>query len=178
MYDSVCVTSVLRITTLDVATSHLDTPWTNIPSSMWTVIEMNLGIICACLPTFRQMLSVLFPRLFDGLRRTVYGADTSTNGSRARGRKKDHISGPSLSEEASNYAAGWTKMPNSSLQYVGKPRAPNRAQTPKDGTDVSSLIRMTTHGSEQYTRSDISGSRGVNIELDPTESRPRSVVNE
>ncbi|KAI9746845.1 MAG: hypothetical protein M1835_002358 [Candelina submexicana] len=30
---------------------------------MWTVIEANVGIICACLPALSKPLAVLFPRL-------------------------------------------------------------------------------------------------------------------
>ena len=74
---SVCVTSILRITTLDVATSHLDTPWTNIGSSMWTVIESNLGIICACLPPLWRPLSVAFPRVFGRFNRATSAKQSS-----------------------------------------------------------------------------------------------------
>lgn len=45
------------MTTLDTATSHLDMSWDGM-YIMWTVIESNLGIICACLATLRQLLTV------------------------------------------------------------------------------------------------------------------------
>ncbi|KXL44239.1 MAG: hypothetical protein FE78DRAFT_120685, partial [Acidomyces sp. 'richmondensis'] len=60
----VCVTSILRITTLNLATSHTDTMWQSINSSMWTIIESNLGIICASMPALKRPLSALFPWLF------------------------------------------------------------------------------------------------------------------
>ncbi|PLB50436.1 hypothetical protein P170DRAFT_381115, partial [Aspergillus steynii IBT 23096] len=60
----VCITSILRITTLDIATSYLDITWNSIDSSKWTVIESNLGIISACLPALRRPLAFLSPRLF------------------------------------------------------------------------------------------------------------------
>lgn len=56
----VCITSVLRITTLNIATSYKDITWDSIPSSMWTVIESNLGVICACLPALRRPLLFAF----------------------------------------------------------------------------------------------------------------------
>ncbi|RHZ62446.1 putative plasma membrane protein Pth11-like [Aspergillus thermomutatus] len=68
-----CITSILRITTLNVATNHLDTTWNSIGSSMWTVIESNLGIICACLPALRRPLSFFFPRLFSRLHKSSAG---------------------------------------------------------------------------------------------------------
>jgi hypothetical protein len=75
---SVCVTSILRITTLNIATSHKDTMWNSIPSSMWTVIESNLGIICASMPALKRPISVIFPSLFARVKGTVTGGKKST----------------------------------------------------------------------------------------------------
>jgi len=33
-------------------------------ATMWTVLEANIAIICACLPMSRILLATLFPRLF------------------------------------------------------------------------------------------------------------------
>lgn len=41
---------------------------------MWSFIEMNMGIICACLPTLQPLVSRMFPRLA-----------SSSNQTRARG---------------------------------------------------------------------------------------------
>ncbi|KAJ9617141.1 hypothetical protein H2200_000862 [Cladophialophora chaetospira] len=59
----VCITSILRFTTLNIATAHTDVMWQSIPSSMWTVIEYNLGIIAASIPALRRPLAEMFPRL-------------------------------------------------------------------------------------------------------------------
>ena len=37
--------------------------WQSIGSSMWTVIEYNLGITTACLPALRRPLAALFPAI-------------------------------------------------------------------------------------------------------------------
>ncbi len=37
-----------------------------IPRGVWTLIEANTGIICACLPMLKQPLMILFPRIFRG----------------------------------------------------------------------------------------------------------------
>jgi hypothetical protein len=60
---SVCVTSILRVTTLNVATAQTDIMWESIGSSMWTVIESNLGIIVACMPALRRPVMMFFPLL-------------------------------------------------------------------------------------------------------------------
>ena len=33
-------------------------------ATMWTVLEANIAIICACLPLSRVLLATLFPRIF------------------------------------------------------------------------------------------------------------------
>lgn len=82
---SVCVTSILRTvavsqtsTGLDQSCKHLenlklgDRTLTGtkigdfIPRSVWTLVECNMGIICACLPMMRRPLSFAFPWLFKG----------------------------------------------------------------------------------------------------------------
>ncbi|KAK3382091.1 integral membrane protein [Lasiosphaeria ovina] len=57
------VTSILRMQTLSFSTTSPDITW-DIDSSIWTMIEENLAIICACLPVCRLPLSYIFPTHF------------------------------------------------------------------------------------------------------------------
>ncbi|ORY55910.1 uncharacterized protein BCR38DRAFT_461870 [Pseudomassariella vexata] len=59
----VTVTSVLRMTTLKTSTTSPDVTY-DIASTLWTIIEDNLAIVCACLPMCRLPLAYLFPSLF------------------------------------------------------------------------------------------------------------------
>ncbi|KAI9048467.1 hypothetical protein LZ554_007302 [Drepanopeziza brunnea f. sp. 'monogermtubi'] len=59
----VVVTSILRMRTLESSTKTPDTTY-NILSSLWTMIEPNVAIICACLPMCRLPLTLLFPSIF------------------------------------------------------------------------------------------------------------------
>ncbi|RLL97479.1 hypothetical protein CFD26_106816 [Aspergillus turcosus] len=95
-----CITSVLRITTLNVATNHLDTTWNSIGSSMWTIIESNLGIICACLPALRRPLSFFFPRIFSKLHKSSAGAGSHGNPSLPVDSTPKKIEGWSVLDEA------------------------------------------------------------------------------
>ncbi|KAL7789388.1 putative PTH11-type G-protein coupled receptor protein [Trichoderma ceciliae] len=61
----VTVTSILRATTLDFSTTSPDTTF-DISSTLWTIIEENVAIICACLPMCRIVLAFLFPKIFGG----------------------------------------------------------------------------------------------------------------
>ncbi|KAI3336280.1 hypothetical protein HD806DRAFT_125 [Xylariaceae sp. AK1471] len=58
----VVITSCLRATTLDIQAKSPD-PLYDVASTMWTIIEMSVAIICACLPQIRPLVVKLFPRL-------------------------------------------------------------------------------------------------------------------
>ncbi|OGE50345.1 hypothetical protein PENARI_c017G11866 [Penicillium arizonense] len=60
----VCVTSILRTVAVSQTSTGLDQSWDFIPRSTWTLVECNMGIICACLPLLRRPLSFIFPWLF------------------------------------------------------------------------------------------------------------------
>ncbi|KUL82870.1 hypothetical protein ZTR_09017 [Talaromyces verruculosus] len=88
-FSLVCITSILRITTLDLATSHLDVTWNSLGSSMWTVIEANLGIFCASLPAFRPALASFFPTFFGRNRATAYYESSQSRPIYYRGTKSN-----------------------------------------------------------------------------------------
>lgn len=56
------ITSCLRVTTIDLQATSPD-PLYDIASTMWTIIEMNVAIVCACLPQIRPLIVKWFPRL-------------------------------------------------------------------------------------------------------------------
>ncbi len=67
---SVCIASVVRLTAVYSATFHHQ----NDPSiAIWSTVEVNIGIICACLPSFRHPLAQLWPRILDVKRRLNSG---------------------------------------------------------------------------------------------------------
>ena len=61
---SVCATTIIRTTTLAASAESPDPTWGVIPATIWSVVEANTGTICACLPTLKKPISLLFPRLF------------------------------------------------------------------------------------------------------------------
>ncbi|KAI8627300.1 hypothetical protein F5Y19DRAFT_486886 [Xylariaceae sp. FL1651] len=58
----VVITSCLRTTTLDLQATTPD-PLYDVASTMWTIIEMSVAIICACLPQIRPLVVKVFPKL-------------------------------------------------------------------------------------------------------------------
>lgn len=61
---STCVISIVRLFTLRSAVNTTDATWDNVPTSYWTVVELNCGILCACLPTLRPFLRRVLPSVF------------------------------------------------------------------------------------------------------------------
>ncbi|KAM0437788.1 hypothetical protein ACHAPT_002153 [Fusarium lateritium] len=63
----VTVTSIMRATTLRFSTTSPNTTY-DITSTLWTMIEENVAIICACLPMCRMPLTLFFPSWFAGIK--------------------------------------------------------------------------------------------------------------
>ncbi|PTB35551.1 uncharacterized protein TrAFT101_009408 [Trichoderma asperellum] len=83
----VVITSCLRVTTLDVFATSSDNTY-DIANVMWTIIEPNVAILCACLPTLRQLVVKLFPALGSKNSANRYGTpgyDSNGYGSKSRG---------------------------------------------------------------------------------------------
>ncbi|KAI1499600.1 integral membrane protein [Biscogniauxia marginata] len=78
----VTVTSILRMQTLNFSSTSPDTTY-DITSSIWTVIEENVAILCACLPMCKGPLSLLFPSVFKPTPRNVSKKSSTGNSSRS-----------------------------------------------------------------------------------------------
>lgn len=88
---SVCITSVLRMTTLNASSKSQDLTAGRLNSTIWTTIEANTGIICACLPMLKAPLAVFFPRLFP---RGSYHADYPRGSTSGRQGLRSHRMSP------------------------------------------------------------------------------------
>ncbi|THC99528.1 hypothetical protein EYZ11_000988 [Aspergillus tanneri] len=146
----VCITSILRITTLDIATSHLDITWNSIGSSMWTVIESNLGIICACLPALRRPLAFVCPRLFGKLDRSAFHVVRRYEPPQRGSRSKTIDSGP-------NKSTGWSLLDELTTRSTvregeqGGVGASQKETVSDPGVEnQTNRIRMSTYVSVRY----------------------------
>ncbi|KAL9574907.1 hypothetical protein ACKAV7_000904 [Fusarium commune] len=79
----VIVTSIVRMTTLDLATKTLDTTF-DISSTMWTIIEQNLVIICTCLPMCRIPIAIIIPSCFSSSNKSSHSVSQRIDGSRGQ----------------------------------------------------------------------------------------------
>ena len=63
---SVTVVSIIRVKALITLGRSSNMTWDNYPVALWSTIEMNVGIMCICMPTLRLMLVRFFPKLGGG----------------------------------------------------------------------------------------------------------------
>ncbi|KAF2167882.1 hypothetical protein M409DRAFT_65944 [Zasmidium cellare ATCC 36951] len=58
-----CVISILRLQSLYVISKSTDVSWDNPMAAIWSSMEVNVGIICSCIPTLKGLLTRMFPSL-------------------------------------------------------------------------------------------------------------------
>ncbi|EGE85629.1 integral membrane protein [Blastomyces dermatitidis ATCC 18188] len=127
----VCITSIIRTTVIAKGSEVYDITWSPIPVSIWSTIEINTGIICACLPMIRQPLSILFPSLFSSSERSGSKQPSSRANNlrnRSQGRRTGEHSIPT------NSSTPWARHSREEPVYMTaiKPRKdgiPNRTES-------------------------------------------------
>lgn len=77
---SVCVTSFLRFRYIYVLAISEDITWDNVDSATWSSIEINVAIICACLPTLKPLITSFAPCLLSSPRSCSLSLGTPSNG--------------------------------------------------------------------------------------------------
>jgi hypothetical protein len=68
---SVTVVSCLRLRSLVNFASSSNPTWDQTEAINWSNIEINVGIICACMPTIRVILVRIFPRIMGTTKNTT-----------------------------------------------------------------------------------------------------------
>ncbi|KAL4886330.1 hypothetical protein BJY04DRAFT_213857 [Aspergillus karnatakaensis] len=80
----VCVTSICRLVALKTIADSSDPTYDNIGAATWSAIECNTGIICACLPTLRPLISRIIPQLLSSLTASRHALHSPRNRSRSK----------------------------------------------------------------------------------------------
>ncbi|KAL6246787.1 hypothetical protein RBB50_006094 [Rhinocladiella similis] len=65
-----CITSILRLHALYITSISTDLTYDNVDAATWSAAELNVGIMCACIPAIRPVISLIFPRLLTSTRRS------------------------------------------------------------------------------------------------------------
>lgn len=141
--------SIVRLQALVTFAKSSNATYDNFPVSLWSTVEINVGIMCTCMPTLRLLLVRLFPTLGSG---SSYGKAYHYN-SGAGGQmpsSRMHISqrhGMTNLTSTSNHAA--SVEANSSVETVpAKELGIVRHQTfaVQYDDDETSLVQMRAMG--------------------------------
>ena len=62
---SITIISILRMQSLVYFAKSSNPTWDQWPIALWSTIEINVGVICTCLPSIRLILVRLFPGVLD-----------------------------------------------------------------------------------------------------------------
>lgn len=58
-----CIVSILRLHSLYVVSKTTDLTWDNPMPAIWSSTELNVAILCSCLPTLKGLISRIWPKL-------------------------------------------------------------------------------------------------------------------
>ncbi|KAK6499471.1 hypothetical protein TWF506_004101 [Arthrobotrys conoides] len=60
----ICIVSILRLRFLIILSKSMDPTWDQPATAYWSAIEMNISIVCACLPALKPLVSLVAPSIF------------------------------------------------------------------------------------------------------------------
>ncbi|KAF7714954.1 Uncharacterized protein PECH_007797 [Penicillium ucsense] len=113
----VAVTSILRMQTLDFSSTSPDTTY-DLTSSMWTIVEENIAIICACLPMMWVPLASLFPSCLSISRNTEGSMSLSARTPKASRASQSQRHWQSHSDSQDNRSSNHLVTPDDSRYRV------------------------------------------------------------
>lgn len=61
---SACITSIVRLKYLSTFENSTDLTWENTDILVWSILEIEVTVICACLPTLRPLFVEIIPGVF------------------------------------------------------------------------------------------------------------------
>ncbi|QUC19584.1 uncharacterized protein UV8b_03825 [Ustilaginoidea virens] len=59
----VTVVSILRLSSIYLTSASINITWDYLPLALWSTVEINVGIICTCLPTLRLIFMSISPKV-------------------------------------------------------------------------------------------------------------------
>ena len=146
-----CIISILRLQSLFVFRQTTDLSYNNPLTAIWSNLELNIGILCSCLPTLKALVSRSFPRALG----SSYHRDSS-RGHQRRGRanladpesdnNKDNIG---VSCGGSSHRSPTDKIPHSSsFAFDALGRGPGR----EPATQMTTICNDPRERSKQNER--------------------------
>ncbi|KAK4252367.1 integral membrane protein [Corynascus novoguineensis] len=154
------ITSCLRVTTLDLFAKSPDNTY-NIDNVMWTIVEPNVAVICACLPILRPLVVGLIPGLGSsrGYGGTYSARAYGTSKSRTNVTQRSQSKPDSTSARHDWMELGGVKSHGENLATIRRPSSHTGSEesilrgTPAPPKDPSAPgIQKTVEYSIQYSK--------------------------
>lgn len=77
-FSSVLLVSICRLQSLIQFSNSQNITWDYVAASYWSILEMDIGIICACMPAVRSLLLRSFPNMMStGTKKSTSGGWSS-----------------------------------------------------------------------------------------------------
>ncbi|KAK4203457.1 hypothetical protein QBC40DRAFT_24205 [Triangularia verruculosa] len=147
----VCGVSTMRMVTAWTGANQTDISWHYVTNLIWCIVEMDIGIVCACLPSLRAFFKQFFPNMFvfsaafeERLTATLTfrrGRELSSQPQRLESRSTEPANQSESGQRGADQRAWWRR----------KAAAPDVEQADqKQVTDESSVqvVEKATEGSE------------------------------
>ncbi|GAB7348645.1 hypothetical protein MBLNU459_g7015t1 [Dothideomycetes sp. NU459] len=135
----VVLTSALRLKSLYTISISKDVTWDNGGAAAWSSLELNVGIICASLPTLRKTISKFFPRVF-------------SNNSNS-GPSRPYVYGTTVGTSTGNRKSGFPRWPVATEASAWADQVPITA--PENGKNNITQIEMTARDSNSESDLDL-----------------------
>lgn len=121
-----CITSIIRTSHISAFGDPVDPSWDNIDTSIWSLIENSVAVICAALPALRPLLSRYVPILFGTISanrrsKAEYGYKIHESSSKRSGRRMESGDEVEL-HNASNLRQGRTQEGSVGHEEFNYPR--------------------------------------------------------
>lgn len=141
----IVVVSTLRLHAL-IAHPTYDTTW-DLEGTLWTIIEFNIALMCAALPSVRVLLVRMFPGMFPGSR--IRTGSTPRSGAAITGGSKVGRGGPSSwsTKSSAGHNNGWSKMDSANITLS----AISSGKSKRDIETSSEEIILEGHGGIKKT---------------------------
>ncbi|KAK1990638.1 CFEM domain-containing protein [Colletotrichum falcatum] len=151
----VTVVSILRLQSVVQFAKSQNPTWDQFGVAMWSTVEINVGIICACMPSIRVILVQLFPKIL-GTTRTGGSQAAKYYVNSSGGGGSGGVGGRSRNRTLGSEAKVKTLDRESSAGTVGSPKGiMYTKEYAVDYNDETSLVPMRglEAGSSKTTRS-------------------------
>ena len=141
--NSTVVISILRLRSLYLVSVSTDVTWDNVGAATWSTVEVNVSIICACLPALKPLIRWVFPRLFINCSARYTSQDSCMHAQRGRTAISDKDSFPT-----SNFIHGKTTIDILATRSP-EPDGENRDEWEEEGIQITRVFEIKYEGDEE-----------------------------